>query len=636
MNYLRAENLAKHYGERHLFNNLTFTVTKGQRVALIAKNGSGKTSLLNILSGRDTADEGQVIIDKNIRWAYIEQEPQFYDTDDVWTAIYKSDNELLQCVATYDDVLERLDKDPNSEALQNELQYAMEAMDNLNAWDIETKIKTILQQLNLHNNLHSTINSLSGGQKKRLAIARVLVQQPDFIILDEPTNHLDIQMIEWLEAHLTVNDITLLLVTHDRYFLDKVCNEIIELAEGKLYTHRGNYAYFLEKKAQREEYQDKEAAAARKHMRKELEWMRKQPKARTTKSKSRIEAFYEVQEKASFKRDDSKVEIKMKMERLGSKILEVQQLQKSFGSLPICKDFTYIFKPGERIGIIGKNGVGKTTFLNMLLGTEKPDGGKISLGDTVKVGYYSQSGMQLKEDKRVIEVITDIAEYVEMTKGEKLTAKTLLTRFLFDPKKQHNYVSALSGGEKRRLYLLTILMSKPNFLVLDEPTNDLDIETLNVLEEFLEEYEGCIMVVTHDRYFMDTIVDSLFVFEGEGEIRSFNGNYQEYLNEQEEKQAAIYEAKQEANRANNSQREAVSIPVQKTEPAKRKLTYKEQREFEQLEADLKSLHQLKTDLETKLSAPGSQSDLIAAWGKELIEVNNAIDEKELKWLELSE
>lgn len=635
MNYLRAENLAKHYGERHLFNNITFTITKGQRVALIAKNGSGKTSLLNILSGRDTPDEGQVIIDKNIRWAYIEQEPQFYDTDDVWTAIYKSDNELLQCVATYDDVLERLDKDPNNDALQNELQYAMEAMDNLNAWDIETKIKTILQQLNLHNNLHSTINSLSGGQKKRLAIARVLVQQPDFIIMDEPTNHLDIQMIEWLEAHLTVNDITLLLVTHDRYFLDKVCNEIIELAEGKLYTHRGNYAYFLEKKAQREEYQDKEAAAARKHMRKELEWMRKQPKARTTKSKSRIEAFYEVAEKASYKRDDSKVEIKMKMERLGSKILEVQQLQKSFGPLPICKDFTYIFKPGERIGIIGKNGVGKTTFLNMLLGTEKPDGGKISLGDTVKVGYYSQLGMQLKEDKRVIEVITDIAEYVEMTKGEKLTAKTLLTRFLFDAKKQHNYVSALSGGEKRRLYLLTILMSKPNFLVLDEPTNDLDIETLNVLEEFLEEYEGCIMVVTHDRYFMDTIVDSLFVFEGDGVIRSFNGNYQEYLNEQEEKQAAIYEAKQEANKV-NKQETVTAVPVQKTEPAKRKLSYKEQREFEQLEADLKNLQRLKTELEAKLSDPGSQSGLIAEWGKELIEVNNAIDEKELKWLELSE
>jgi ATP-binding cassette subfamily F protein uup len=427
------------------------------------------------------------------------------------------------------------------------------------------------------------------------------------------------------------------LVTHDRYFLDKVCNEIIELAEGNLYTHKGNYAYFLEKKAQREEYLDKEADAARKHMRKELEWMRKQPKARTTKSKSRIEDFYETKEKASYKRDDAKVEIKMKMERLGSKILEVQQLKKSFGDLKICEDFTYIFKPGERIGIIGKNGVGKTTFLNMLLGSEQPDGGKISLGDTVKVGYYNQLGMQLKDDKRVIEVITDIAEYVEMTKGEKLTAKTLLTRFLFDAKKQHNYVSSLSGGEKRRLYLLTILMSKPNFLVLDEPTNDLDIETLNVLEEFLEEYEGCIMVVTHDRYFMDTIVDSLFVFEGNGKIRPFNGNYQEYLNEQEEIQAEALLAKNTATKAANAAAvKAEPIKTEQVATSKRKLTFNEQRLFEQLEKDLAALQAKKLELETKLSAPNANTDDIINMGKELIEVNNSIDEKELKWLELSE
>ncbi len=633
MNYLRAENLSKYYGERHLFSNITLTVTKGQRVALIAKNGSGKTSLLNILTGQDKGDDGTVVIDKNIRWAYIEQEPHFEGTDNVWSAIYNSDNELLQCVAKYDEVLEALEKDHESVHNQNQLQYAMEAMDLHQAWDIESRIKIILQQLDLHHHLHSSIASLSGGQKKRLAIARVLVQQPDFIIMDEPTNHLDIKMIEWLETYLTVNNMTLLLVTHDRYFLDKVCNEIIELAEGNLYTHKGNYAYFLEKKAQREEYNDKETDAARKLMRKELEWMRKQPKARTTKSKSRIDAYYEIKEKASYKRDDGKVEIKMKMERLGSKILEVQQLQKSFGDLKICKDFTYTFKPGERIGVIGKNGVGKTTFLNMLLGTEKPDAGKISLGDTVKVGYYSQSGMQLKEDKRVIEVITDIAEYVEMTKGENVTAKTLLTRFLFEPKKQHNYVSSLSGGEKRRLYLLTILMGKPNFLVLDEPTNDLDIETLNVLEEFLEEYGGCIMVVTHDRYFMDTIVDSLFVFEGEGNIRPFNGNYQEYLNEQEDIQAALYAAKSTTPKGEYKAQES------KTEieaPVKRKLTFNEQRLFEQLEKELAEHHAKKLELENKLSEPNTSNDDLMSMGKELIEVNNAIDEKELKWLELSE
>jgi ATP-binding cassette subfamily F protein uup len=633
MNYLRAENLSKYYGERHLFSNITFTITKGQRVALIAKNGSGKTSLLNILTGRDSGDEGQVVIDKNIRWAYIEQEPQFYETDDVWTAIYKSENELLQCVAKYEEVIEQLEKDPNNIENQNQLQYAMEAMDLNNAWDIETKIKTILQQLNLNENLHSKIDSLSGGQKKRLAIARVLVQQPDFIIMDEPTNHLDIKMIEWLESFLTVNNTTLLLVTHDRYFLDKVCNEIIELAEGNLYVHKGNYAYFLEKKAQREEYMDKEADAARKHMRKELEWMRKQPKARTTKSKSRIEDFYETKEKASYKRDDAKVEIKMKMERLGSKILEVQQLSKKYDNLIICNDFTYIFKPGERIGIIGKNGVGKTTFLNMLLGTEKHDSGKISTGDTVKVGYYSQLGMQLKEDKRVIEVITDIAEYVEMTKGEKLTAKTLLTRFLFDPKKQHNYVSSLSGGEKRRLYLLTILMSRPNFLVLDEPTNDLDIETLNVLEEFLEDYDGCILVVTHDRYFMDTIVDSLFVFEGDGIVRPFNGNYQEYLNEQEE--LVLLNAKNKSDLAKGIVKQNTDTNnVQVT--TKKKLTFNEQRLFEQLDIELKMLQTRKTEIESLLSSPVVATNEIANLGKELIEVNNSIDDKELKWLELSE
>lgn len=633
MNYLRAENLSKYYGERHLFSNITFTITKGQRVALIAKNGSGKTSLLNILTGRDSGDEGQVVIDKNIRWAYIEQEPQFYETDDVWTAIYKSENELLQCVAKYEEVIEQLEKDPNNIENQNQLQYAMEAMDLNNAWDIETKIKTILQQLNLNENLHSKIDSLSGGQKKRLAIARVLVQQPDFIIMDEPTNHLDIKMIEWLETFLTVNNTTLLLVTHDRYLLDKVCNEIIELAEGNLYVHKGNYAYFLEKKAQREEYMDKEADAARKHMRKELEWMRKQPKARTTKSKSRIEDFYETKEKASYKRDDAKVEIKMKMERLGSKILEVQQLSKKYDNLIICNEFTYIFKPGERIGIIGKNGVGKTTFLNMLLGTEKHDSGKISTGDTVKVGYYSQLGMQLKEDKRVIEVITDIAEYVEMTKGEKLTAKTLLTRFLFDPKKQHNYVSSLSGGEKRRLYLLTILMSRPNFLVLDEPTNDLDIETLNVLEEFLEDYDGCILVVTHDRYFMDTIVDSLFVFEGDGIVRPFNGNYQEYLNEQEE--LVLLNAKNKSDLAKGIVKQNTDTNnVQVT--TKKKLTFNEQRLFEQLDIELKMLQTRKTEIESLLSSPVVATNEIANLGKELIEVNNSIDDKELKWLELSE
>jgi len=524
MNYLRAENLSKRFGERVLFENISYTLAKGNRVALIAKNGTGKTSLLNLLAKCDEPDSGNIVIDKHIKWAYLAQDPQFEKTDTVWEAVFNSDNEVIKAVADYEWCMEALNTNPNDERIQNKLQQAMEQMDVFQAWDIEARVHTILTQLNLQHHLNHTADQLSGGQKKRLALARVLIQSPDMLILDEPTNHLDIPMIEWLEAYLKSQDITLLLVTHDRYFLDHVCNEIIELDLGQLFTYKGNYAYFLEKKQQRETYQAKEADEARKLAKKELEWMRRQPKARTTKSKSRIDAYYETKEKAAFKKDDSQVEIVMQMKRMGGKILEVNQINKNFGSLKIAEDFSYLFKPGERIGVIGKNGVGKSTFLNMLQGIEKPDSGNIVKGETVKFGYYGQQGLQLKEDKRVVEVITDIAEYLEVGKGVKLTAIALLRMFLFDPKKQHNFVSTLSGGEKRRLYLLTILMEKPNFLILDEPTNDLDIETLNVLEEFLESFEGCLLVVTHDRYFMDTLVDKLFVFEGEGHIRDFNGN----------------------------------------------------------------------------------------------------------------
>jgi ATP-binding cassette subfamily F protein uup len=423
------------------------------------------------------------------------------------------------------------------------------------------------------------------------------------------------------------------LVTHDRYFLDNICTEIIELDNGQLYTYKGNYAYFLEKKAMRETFQEKEADAARKLMRKELEWMRKQPKARTTKSKSRISSFYETKEKASFKNDTSKVEIVMQMNRLGTKILETHQVEKKFGNQSIVKDFTYLFKPGERIGIIGKNGVGKSTFLNMLLGLEKQDGGRIIKGDTVRFGYYSQQGMQISDDKRVIEVITDIAEYLEVGKGQKLTATTLLKMFLFDAKKQYNFVSVLSGGEKRRLYLLTVLMKKPNFLVLDEPTNDLDIDTLNVLEEFLESYEGCLLVVTHDRYFMDTLVDSLFVFEGEGFVRPFNGNYQDYLNEQEEKkQLASQSSVKPANNANIQQ--STSTPtVVKTEA--KKLSFKEQRELELLDKEMSSMQIRKAALENLLGSGSENTEEIRLWGEELLGIIQSLEEKELRWLELS-
>lgn len=632
MNYLRAENLSKRFGERVLFENISYTLSKGNRVALIAKNGTGKTSLLNLLTQSDEPDAGTVVIDKNIKWAYLEQEPRFHATNTVWEAVFNSDNEVLKAVAEYEWCMEEMENNSHDEALQNRLQNAMEQMDVFQAWDIEARVHTILTQLNLQHHLNHTANQLSGGQKKRLALARVLIQSPDMLILDEPTNHLDIPMIEWLEAYLKSQDVTLLLVTHDRYFLDNVCNEIIELDLGQLFTYRGNYAYFLEKKEQRETYQAKEADEARKMARKELEWMRRQPKARTTKSKSRIDAYYDLKEKASFKKDDKQVEIQMQMQRMGSKIIEVYQLSKSYENLKIVEDFTYLFKPGERIGVIGKNGVGKSTFLNLLQGLEKQDSGKVVKGETVRFGYYGQQGLQLKEDKRVVEVITDIAEYLEVGKGLKLTAIALLRMFLFDAKKQHNFVSSLSGGEKRRLYLLTILMKKPNFLILDEPTNDLDIETLNVLEEFLEGFDGCLLVVTHDRYFMDTLVDKLFVFEGDGHIRDFNGNYQDYLNELEENKQMAYALKQEM--AKPKVEAVVAAPTKVLE--KKKLSFKEQRELEQLEESIATGTNRKQELETLLASGSSNHEEIVAWANELEQVKAKLDEQELRWLELTE
>ena len=631
MNYLRAENLSKRFGERVLFENISYTLAKGNRVALIAKNGTGKTSLLNILTRCDEPDSGNVVIDKHIKWAYLEQDPSFEKADTVWEAVFNSENEVLKAVAEYEWCIEELEHKHDDTVLQSRLQDAMEKMDQFQAWDIEARVHTILTQLNLQHHLNHTADQLSGGQKKRLALARVLIQSPDMLILDEPTNHLDIPMIEWLEAYLKSQDITLLLVTHDRYFLDNVCNEIIELDLGQLFIYKGNYAYFLEKKEMRETYQAKEADEARKLARKELEWMRRQPKARTTKSKSRIDAYYETKEKAVFKKDDSQVEIVMQMKRMGGKILEVNQLHKSYGELKIAEDFTYLFKPGERIGVIGKNGVGKSTFLNMLQGLEKPDSGKIVKGDTVKFGYYGQQGLQLREDKRVVEVITDIAEYLEVGKGVKLTAIALLRMFLFDPKKQHNYVSSLSGGEKRRLYLLTILMEKPNFLILDEPTNDLDIETLNVLEEFLESYEGCLLVVTHDRYFMDTLVEKLFVFEGEGHIRDFNGNYQDYLNEIEDRKLAAYAAKQELSKPKAEPKAVAPKPAEK-----KKLSFKEQRELEQIEQDMVTHNARKTELETLLNKGSENHEELLSWSNEIEAIKTQLDNIELRWLELTE
>ncbi len=631
MNYLRAEHIAKSYGDRTLFQDLTISIEKGQRIALIAKNGTGKTNLLNILAQKDQSDAGTVLVSKDIKTAYLEQEPFIPENLTVYEALFNSNNELLQAVAAYEKALEHSETNHDDVAMAG-LQRCMEEMDRLQAWDYESRIRQILTKLAIHQ-YDQRAGSLSGGQKKRLALARLLINTPDLLIMDEPTNHLDIDMIEWLEGYLKSVDTTLLLVTHDRYFLDNVCNQIIELDQGKLYTYKGNYAYYLEKKAEREFREERETEKARNLMRKELEWIRRQPKARGTKSKSRIDAFYELKEKAAGKAEDKKVELDLKMQRLGGKILELHKVHKAFGDKKLVTNLSYILKPGERIGIVGRNGIGKSTFLNMLMGLETPDSGHITRGDTVVYGYYAQTGLQLKEDKRVLDVVKDIAEYVTLNKGEKITASQLCKRFLFDDKMQHTFVSKLSGGEKRRLFLLTVLIKNPNFLILDEPTNDLDIPTLNVLEEFLETYKGCLLIVTHDRYFMDKLVDHLLIFEGDGLIRDFNGNYQDYLNELEEQK---------------SKKEVVVVPAQPVAvikepvaaqpgvPIKKKLSYKEQREFEQLEKEIPDLERKKADLEARLVSGGDNHEELLQWSREVEVLTKLLDEKGLRWLELSE
>ncbi|MBP9187878.1 MAG: ABC-F family ATP-binding cassette domain-containing protein, partial [Bacteroidia bacterium] len=523
----------------------------------------------------------------------------------------------------------------HDEATMLKLQYAMEKMDLLNAWDYETRVKLILTKLSI-TRYDQPVTMLSGGQRKRLALARILIQTPDLLIMDEPTNHLDVEMIEWLEGYLKSADITLFLVTHDRYFLDAVCNEIIELDNSKLYTYKGNYAYYIEKKEEREFKEGREIDKARNLFRKELEWMRKQPRARGTKQKARVDAFYETKEKASQKMENKKVELDMKMQRLGGKIIELHHVNKSFPDLKVIDDFSYMFRPGERVGIIGKNGVGKSTFLNTIMELDAPDSGHISKGDTVVYGYYSQKGLEIKEDKRVLEVVKDIAEYVELGRGEQVTATQLCKRFLFDDKMQHTFVSKLSGGERRRLFLLTVLIKNPNFLVLDEPTNDLDIQTLNVLEDFLESYKGCLVIVTHDRYFMDKLVDHLFIFEGEGKIRDFNGNYQDYLDEQEEKRQEDKLAQLTPKVAKVETPEPAAKAVAAPQPTKRKLSFKEQHELDTLNKDIPTLEAQKTAINAKLALGSNNHEELMEWSKTIESINAQLDEKGMRWLELSE
>ncbi|OFY87281.1 MAG: ABC transporter [Bacteroidetes bacterium RIFCSPLOWO2_12_FULL_35_15] len=639
MNYLSIESLSKSYGEKRLFDNISFGLNQGQRTGLIAKNGAGKSTLLKTIMGKEIADSGTITFRKDIVVTYLDQNPLFDESKTVIETIYNTNNPLLNAVRDYESALTAFENDYNDKT-SDQLEKCSAMMDKLEAWDFEAKIHEILQRLKIAF-LDTQISTLSGGQKKRVALAKVLINEPDLLILDEPTNHLDVEMIEWLENYLVSRDLTLLLVTHDRYFLDSVCNEIIEIDNGKLFHYKGNFQYFVEKKAEREAMESSEIDKAKNLYRRELEWVRKMPRARGTKAKYRVDSFYETKEKAFSGQKEEKLELGVKMSRIGGKILEFIKIKKAFGETKIVNDFSYVFKKGEKIGVIGKNGVGKSTFLNMIMGMEMPDAGKIQSGETIIFGYYSQEGLQLNEDKRVIEVVKDIAEFIPLADGSKLSASGLLTKFLFPPDVQYGYVSKLSGGERRRLYLMTILIKNPNFLILDEPTNDLDIVTLSVLEDFLTNFQGCVLIVTHDRYFMDKMVDHLFVFEGGGVVRDFPGNYTEYRDKKESEDKI--QRKEESgskiipeisNIPNTTISNSDSL-VTRSVP-KKKLSFKEKFEFEQLEKDIAALEAEKIKTTELLNAGSDKHEEIIEWSSKIEKIISELDEKSLRWLELSE
>ena len=622
MNYLSVENLGKNYGERILFEGLTFGLSQGDKIALIANNGTGKSSILKIIAGQDISDEGTITLRKGIKVAYLAQEPHFDSNYSIEELINENQTEISLLIKQYQNTLKKIEKRNNS--LNNKaLEDLTNKMDKANAWDYERRIKQILFRLNI-TDLTQKVGDLSGGQKKRLSLALLLLNEHDLLILDEPTNHLDVEMIEWLEKYLQQQKITLLMVTHDRYFLDRVCNHILELEDGKLYHHTGNYNYFLEKRAEREAVYDTNLSKTGKLLKKELEWMRRSPKARTTKSKSRIANFYKIKEKASKKNVNHKLKLEIKMSRIGGKILELKKVYKSYGELKILSGFDYIFKKGERIGIVGKNGVGKSTFLDILTQNETAESGKVNVGETIVYGYFSQKGIQLKEDKRVVDCLKDIAEVIVLANGTKVSASQMLTHFMFTAKTQHTFVSKLSGGEKRRLYLLMVLMKNPNFLILDEPTNDLDLLTLNKLEEFLLQFSGCLIIVSHDRYFMDKLTEHLFVFEGNGIIKDEYCSYSEYREKQEA---------QEKNKKINSR-------VKKNEQIKfkdsNKVSYKDKYEYEELDKDIEKLEAIKKELEGDLLKEGLSFQDINQKSKKLAEIIQEIDNKTMRWLELDE
>ena len=620
MNYLSVENISKSFGERVLFEGLNFGLNYGDKMALIANNGSGKTSMLKIIAGKDVPGTGKVTVRNGIRIGYLEQEPIFNEKYTVNELLYNSNAEVVKIIREYESALEMQTNDYNDITAER-FEKASVNMEKANAWNFDNELKQILSKFKILD-LNAKVEMLSGGQKKRLALALLLIDAPDMLLLDEPTNHLDIEMIEWLEEFLKNQKITLLMITHDRYFLDRVCNHILELEDGKLYHHKGNYSYFLVKRDERESNFNVELSKAGRLMKKELEWIRKSPKARTTKSKARVDNFEVIKTKANSKKIKQELKLEVKMSRVGGKILELKKVYKSYGDLKILNGFDYTFKNGERIGIIGENGVGKSTFLNIITQSLEPDSGKINVGETIVYGYFTQKGIQLKEDKRVIEVLKDIAEVIVMSDNNKITASQLLEHFMFPPNMQYTYVSKLSGGEKRRLYLLTILMKNPNFLILDEPTNDLDLLTLNKLEEFLLDFKGCLILVSHDRYFMDKLTDHLFIFKGNGVVKDEYSSYSEY--------------RIKVNKELKVEKQIDKKVLSESNNKEVKFSYDERKEHKSLERQINKLELDKKEMESFFKDSNNTYEQMHEKGKDLEKLNSLLDEKLNRWMELDE